>query len=296
MAGIQFEPVTEHNLDVFIRVTRETLWLPVYPGDQAIAREFQRWPPHIRKNTLLIAHGPERIGRVIAPQFDDYLLIRDLGVRAERELITRTTRALLERAAQRRARIVRAIVHEPYWFAFSATGFREQKQRTVMHCSLPPAPAPPPTSAVRTLTPDDVEQVGVLMHDAYAGTIDDEGEDVDQWIEHAREVTTGQYGQFLGDCSFVTPARPPFVSGVLAIENAPGCATIAQVMTRRGETNRGHARRLMTFCLAALVAKGYGRCFLEVTLANANAIHLYRSLGFGEIGPHIIFALRLLRE
>src|SRR5207237_8611117 len=115
MRVIQFEPVSEDNMDVFARMTRETLWQPVYPGDDAVVREWARWPLPIRKDTLLINVDGEPVGRVVAPQFDDYHVIRDLGLRAERELVTSTAQALLERATHQRARVVRVILHEPFW-------------------------------------------------------------------------------------------------------------------------------------------------------------------------------------
>ena len=42
MRVIQFEPVSEDNMHVFVRMTRETLWQPVYPGDDAVVREWAR--------------------------------------------------------------------------------------------------------------------------------------------------------------------------------------------------------------------------------------------------------------
>ncbi|MCA1555012.1 MAG: GNAT family N-acetyltransferase, partial [Chloroflexi bacterium] len=65
---------------------------------------------------------------------------------------------------------------------------------------------------------------------------------------------------------------------------------------RWSQTNRGHARRLLTTSLAALARQGYERCFLEVTVTNANAIYLYRTLGFTEVGPPIVYGIRAQSE
>ena len=81
---------------------------------------------------------------------------------------------------------------------------------------------------------------------------------------------------------------------MLAVETAPQSALIAQVVTRPEQANRGLARRLLRDSLAALAAHGYRRCFLEVTLTNANAVHLYHSLGFETVGPRIVYGIRLL--
>ncbi len=288
---IHFDPVSERNLADFVRITRDTLWQPVYPGDDWLARDFARWHPALQQSALLIFADRELVGRVVAPQFDDYQVWRELGLRADPHLIALTAHALLERAARQHAHIIRAIVLEPYWSAFERVGLREQKRRVTMQRALVHAPAVG-ADVVRPLADADADPVGELMHAAYIGTVDDEGEGVEQWRAHTRDVMAGQYGQFLSCCSFVTPTRAPFHSGVLVIENAPQSALIAQVVTRHAQTNRGHARRLLARSLAALGARDYRQCFLEVTTSNANALHLYRKLDFTEIGPQIVYGIK----
>ncbi len=290
---IRFEPVSEKNLSEFVRITRETLWHPVWPGDELVAHDFRRWPSELQQAAQLIYRQDELVGRVIAPQFDDFYIIRDLGLREQPGLAQQVAQALLRRAQRRHARIVRAIVFQPWWPALAALGFAENKRRITMQKKLERF-SKITGRDVRKVERADIEEVGELMSAAYQGTIDDEGEDVEQWTGHTRDVIEGQYGKFLSGASFVTPSSPPFNSATLLIENAPHCAILAQVVTRRTQTNRGYARRLVNLSLNALAGQNYERCFLEVTLGNANAIHLYHSLGFVEIGPQIVYGAKTL--
>ena len=292
--AIRFEPVTTNNLRAFVRITRETLWHPVWPGDEAVAADFRRWSPEIQQGARLIYEGRELIGRVVAPQFEHYLVLRDLGVRSKRGLAQRVGYALISLAERQQANTIRAILQEPLWLALSALGFVEQKRRTTMRKSLRHTPATIATANVRHVASADGDSLGELMYDAYVGTADDEGEDLDLWTRHVGDVMRGQYGRFLPEASFVTPTEPPFDSATLVIESARYCAVLGQVVTRHTHTNRGYARRLISYSLAALAQFDYEHCFLEVTLSNANAIHLYHALGFEPVGPQIVYGIKSL--
>jgi ribosomal protein S18 acetylase RimI-like enzyme len=292
--SIHFEAVSENNLDAFVAITRETLWYPIWPGAEAIVHEYRRWPPDYPQGAFLIFDGRELVGRVFAPQFEDYFIVRDLGMRAQAKLAERVSRALLLRAEQQHASVFRAVVFAPLWPAFEQLGFIEQKRRVTMRLDLPMAITTQDKMSVRNISRQDLEDVGELMHAAYRGTADDEGEDLNQWTNHTRDVFDDQYGRFLHAASFATPHGSPFHSATLVIENAPHSAVLAQVITRKPQTNRGYARRLILHSLSALSALHYQQCFLEATLSNRNAIHLYRSLGFTEIGPQIIYGIKTL--
>lgn len=295
MNSIQFVPVNAANLRAFVDVTHETLWSPVWPGADAVAQDFWRWPSESQAAAHLITCRSELIGRVVMPQLDDYLIIRDLGVRAAHA--ARVVDALVQRAAAGHARTVRAIVHEPLSDAFAARGFAEQKRRITMRHDLRGVPGPMLTLPVRHVSDHadrDGMDIGELMHEAYRGTVDDEDEPRAVWTLHAHDVLGSHYGVFLDTASFVTPPTPPFYSATLVIESAPRSAVLGQVVTRRSHTNRGYARCLIMLSLAALAARDYHECFLEATTTNANAMHLYRVLGFRPSGPQIVYSVRHL--
>ena len=60
-----------------------------------------------------------------------------------------------------------------------------------------------PIPETRRLTPDDEVLLGRLMHAAYSGTVDDEGESPQQAREEARATLGGKYGPVLWGCSFL---------------------------------------------------------------------------------------------
>lgn len=293
MDTIHFRPASA-DLDTYIDVTHRTFWLPVWPGDERVRREFELWPREIREAVYIIYEGREPVGRVIMPQFDDLMTIRDLGLRRSRSLPARVCRALLEHATGRRVRDVRLVVYENWWAPFAELGFVEQKRRTTMRCGLRNRPAAGAACAARHVSKSDVPQLGDLLYAAYRGTIDDEGDDRETWTYHVRDVLRGQYGPFVSTASFATPADPPFACATLVVECAPQHALLGQVVTRREQTNRGLARSLINLSLDALTVLGYEDCFLEVTLGNENAVHLYREMGFVDQGPQIVYALKSL--
>jgi ribosomal protein S18 acetylase RimI-like enzyme len=300
MSSLHFEPVTWQNLDQFVQITRETLWLPAWPGDAAILHDYQCWPRAMQDNAFLIFRDGALVGRVTAPLLDDVLLVRDLGLYALPGLAEQVSQLLLKRAWEYRAPTMRVIIFASCWSAFERLGFTAYKRRTTMEARLPVAAALnsalPSAHAVRPIVASDVDAIGELMYAAYRGTIDDAGEDQADWLDHTRDVLDEHYGAVVRAASLVMPLTPPFQSATLVIENAPHCALLAQVVTHPAHTNRGYARRLIAHTLHALAAMGYRRCVLEATIGNENAQHLYRSFGFAEIGPQIVYGIKSLNH
>ena len=288
MDALRFQPVDADNLALYVELTREALWLPAWPGAAWFEHELNRLSGLPDPPAYLILQGTEPVGRVIVLQFGDYLIIRDLALLPKHGLAGRAARALMQWAQERHAQFIRAVVYDTVWDEFAALGFAEQKRRMTMHRALGVEKSAPDRAA-RHVTPGDVREVGKLLNAAYRGTVDDEGEDLEVWTRHARDVLSGQYGKFLVAASYLYPAAPPYQSATLVIESAPGCAVLGQVVTHPLFANRGLARRLITSALAPLAGMGYKDWFLEVTLANLHAVRLYRSLGFAPLGPQIVY-------
>jgi len=288
MDTLGFQPVDADNLALYMELTRQGLWLPAWPGAAWFEHELNRLSGLPDPPAYLILQGTEPVGRVIVLQFDDYLIVRDLALLPEHGLAGPAARALVQWAQDRRAQFIRAIVYDMVWDEFAALGFAEQKRRMTMHRALGVEKSAPERAA-RHVTPGDVREVGKLLNAAYRGTVDDEGEDLEAWTRHARDVLSGQYGKFLIAASYLYPAAPPYQSATLVVESAPGCAVLGQVVTHPPYANRGLARRLIASALAPLAGLGYKHWFLEVTLNNLNAVGLYRSLGFVPLGPQIVY-------
>lgn len=288
MADIRFEPLNRRNLRDFVRLTRETLWMPAYPGDEAVRHEAEHWAGPTRQSAFLIRAGREGVGRLVAPRLEDWVIARDVGLRDRPGLAAETAAALLEHARASGARALRAVVHEPIWNSLAALGAREQKRRLTMRRDLHSLPIAGAADA-RAVSPRDEPRIAELLHAAYENTVDGEGGDAAGWRAHAEDIFRSWFGSFLAEASFVSPPDPPFFSATLVVECAPLCGLLGQVATHPAHTNRGHARRLIARSLAALARLGYRTCFLEVTQSNDNAVHLYRSLGFQPVGPQIVY-------
>ena len=289
MDALRFVPVSADNLALYIELTLQALWLPAWPGAAWFEHELNRLSGLPDPPAYLILEGMEPVGRVIVLQVDDLLIVRDLALLPLHGLAGRTVSALLQWAKDRQAHLVRAVVYDTVWDEFAALGFVEQKRRMTMHRGLGVEKSVPDRSA-RHVTPADVREIGRLLNAAYRGTVDDEGENLEVWTQHARDVLSGQYGRFLMAASFLYPAAPPYQSATLVVESAPGCAVLGQVVTHPLYANRGLARRLIASALAPLAGMGFTHWYLEVTLANLHAVHLYRSLGFTPLGPQNIYA------
>jgi ribosomal protein S18 acetylase RimI-like enzyme len=143
--------------------------------------------------------------------------------------------------------------------------------------------------AVRNIRDDDMPDLSRLMLDAYRGTIDYEGETLDDAAAEIRGTLGGQYGPFLRDCSFAVEESDELVAACLVtwsdILKAP---FLAYSITRPDRQSQGLAAFLIKTSVNALLARGHRELHLVVTEGNAPAQHLYEKLGFracGHRGP-----------
>jgi ribosomal protein S18 acetylase RimI-like enzyme len=125
----------------------------------------------------------------------------------------------------------------------------------------------------------DVALLGRLMYDAYAGTIDDEGETLAQATEEVRGTLAGKYGQLLAACSFLIEEDGKALAATL-VTQWEGLPLLAFVMTSPEAKNRGLGSYLVRRSIDALLADGQTELYLFVTVGNAPAQHIYEKLGF----------------
>lgn len=149
--------------------------------------------------------------------------------------------------------------------------------RATLHPGDPSRPA-----GLRRVRPDDVDALAALMLDAYRGTADDAGESLDDARLEVAKTFAGAYGSFDADCSCVLVQHGLALSATL-VTHWRGRPLIAFTFTRAGFKRRGLARQCMTAAMTALQAAGEDEVDLVVTLANAPAVALYRSLGFQDV-------------
>jgi len=138
--------------------------------------------------------------------------------------------------------------------------------------------------ACRTAAPSDKEALAALMLDAYRGTIDYDGETLDDALREIGHVYAGSYGRFLGDCSFVLDGEAGLSSACLVTlfnEGEPDeTPLLAFAMTRKRDQRRGLSSALILRSVDALSGLGYSRLSLAVTADNLPACRLYERLGF----------------
>lgn len=128
---------------------------------------------------------------------------------------------------------------------------------------------------LRTIAPADAEGLARLMLDAYAGTIDYEGET----IRDALDEVDGWFAESaLLEHSYVALADGALVSAVLTmlVDDAP---FIAIVMTDPTKKNAGLGRAVTARSLTSLANAGHDRVVLYITEGNTPSERLFASLG-----------------
>ncbi|MFZ0738025.1 MAG: GNAT family N-acetyltransferase [Candidatus Acidiferrales bacterium] len=139
-------------------------------------------------------------------------------------------------------------------------------------------------------TDRNFETCAKLIQLAYADHVD--GEINDQYRSEAggmkflrNIVILPGCGQFLPEASFVVrPANGDAPVGmVLTSTVAEGVGHTTQICVKPGYRGSGIGRHLMEASIQALRARHFHSLSLTVTAANANAVQMYKDLGFGTI-------------
>lgn len=136
--------------------------------------------------------------------------------------------------------------------------------------------AAPRDLQVRSISRADHEDLARLMLDAYVGTIDYEGEGLEDAIA---EVTSflDDDGALL-DRSFLVEDDGTIASAVL-VSLAEGRPFIGYVMTSASHKNQGLARLVTTTALERLAGDGHETVILYITEGNTPSEELFRSVG-----------------
>lgn len=127
-----------------------------------------------------------------------------------------------------------------------------------------------------------LEEIASCALDAYKGTIDYEGENLEQTIEEVQRVYEGFYGPFMTVASFIYREHEMVYAGLLTCLYR-GEPTITYTFTRKSRQRLGYATQLIGLACQRLYELGYHSLFLYVTLENRDALRLYESLGFQEV-------------
>jgi ribosomal protein S18 acetylase RimI-like enzyme len=139
-----------------------------------------------------------------------------------------------------------------------------------------------PLPGQRPLGQSDGRLLGELMHAAYAGTVDDDGEGLEGSLLEAERTLAGVYGPLIGAASWlIIDGGKAIAASVITLWD-PQVPLIAFALTHPDHRRRGLAAHLMQTSMANLQSMGYSHVRLAVTLTNHPAVQLYRKLGFEE--------------
>ena len=127
--------------------------------------------------------------------------------------------------------------------------------------------------------PTDEYELAELMLTAYRGTVDDEGENVEQALAEIRKTFSGEYGPFMPECSRVVQREERIVSATLVTgwQRRP---FVAFAMTAPNWKRKGIAKASMVNTMQDLIEHGETLLSLVVTIRNEPAFALYQTLGF----------------
>lgn len=158
----------------------------------------------------------------------------------------------------------------------------------VLDCTEAPEPVGPPSGVqVRSPTADDLEALADVMLDAYRGTVDYDGEDLDD----ARTEVAGYLDASVGDAPLLGASRVALEDGRLVsaclvaswgLRDRP---LVGYVMTRADAKRRGLGRALLTDAVSALCRAGHPDVRAVITEGNTPSERLFETVGFRRANP-----------
>jgi len=142
-------------------------------------------------------------------------------------------------------------------------------------CAMPP-------EAASALHESETLPLAELMLDAYRGTIDDEGESLDDAIGVVESLFKGVFGVLDTGASVVFAEKGNLLAATIVThhEDHP---LVAFSMTHPTATRRGLARRGLRHAIGQLARSGCRDLRLVVTSGNLAAEALYASEGFAVV-------------
>ena len=134
---------------------------------------------------------------------------------------------------------------------------------------------------IRNISNKDTHILGSLMLNAYRGTIDYDGESLDDAISEVQATLEGKYGPFLEKCSFLIEEDKKAISAsIITWFDEVKKPFLAFLMTHPKYKNQGHGTYLLKRSINVLLDDGYKELYLVVTNGNRPAQHLFKKMGF----------------
>ena len=151
--------------------------------------------------------------------------------------------------------------------------------RLRLHRDLTIALPEHPDLVVSTFGRDQIPEIAELMIDAYRGTVDDEGENVQDAIDELARAADGAYGEPIPDAWLVARGDNGRADSAIVITRHHDAPFVSYVFTRKERTGAHLASGLVILVMEHLAAKGETTIALGVAADNP-ALHIYQRLGF----------------
>ncbi|WP_265919232.1 GNAT family N-acetyltransferase [Cupriavidus nantongensis] len=141
-------------------------------------------------------------------------------------------------------------------------------------------PLKPCSLAVRHLQDGDLEGLALLVHTAFAGTVD--SAPLERWRRKLSSVLGDQYGSFLPAASFVAQTSSGEFAGTVLATDFPlyQAPVIALIAVAPGAQHRGVGSCLLRRSLGVLAQEGFANCRAKISSGNNASLALFRSTGF----------------
>lgn len=136
---------------------------------------------------------------------------------------------------------------------------------------------------VRPPAPSDSPALAQLMLDGYRGTIDYEGEELEDAVEAVYDYFDSNP---MLDHSYILAAGDRVRSAVLLMRRSSGEPMVSYVMTAPKAKGQGLAADLLELSLAGLVAAGESSVCAYITDGNTPSERLFKRAGFVEVTEH----------
>lgn len=138
---------------------------------------------------------------------------------------------------------------------------------------------------LRPVQAADAPAIADLMIDAYRGTIDYDGETLEDALSEVHAYLAGERGgQPWLTISCLAIVDDHLVGACLAGEwSERQLPIIAYVLVRAGWKRRGVGRQMLSAVLKALKGKGYPEVRAVITEGNGPSEHLFQQMGFQKI-------------
>ena len=142
-----------------------------------------------------------------------------------------------------------------------------------------------PAAAGVAVAVADAQALATLMHEAYLGTIDDEGESPDDALTEMRGFFAGKYGAPIADACVAIERDGRLIAAALLCDwNERGAIVagplVAFTLVHPSARGQGHGIAVVSTALTHLADARWGRVYAVITLGNAPSRALFGKLGF----------------